>query len=382
MGKMIIDSNNTLADNRRIELEKYIGTSVYELPTPSLIVELDCMEHNLKAMQRIIMENKVALRPSIKTHKSIQMAKKQLEFGASGIGCSTLKEVEAMASEDIKDIWLSNTIVTVDKINKAASLVKQYIDIRFTFSIDNINVVTLFNDAAKEYNICFNMMLDIDTGMGRCGVRKTEDAVKLAKAIEIAGNLKFVGISGYNSKDCFYPTHKEREEKSKETYEIIERFYKEITNAGIEISVVSAGGSGDFDIVSKHPLINEIQAGTYIYFDYKHIEKVQDLPFKQSIKVLSTVISTPEEKIFILDAGWKAITMEFGTPRIEGKESLELIAMGAEHLKGITETDKMPKLGEKMFLLPKHACTTNNLYSHVYGVRNGIVEEIIMIDAK
>jgi D-serine deaminase-like pyridoxal phosphate-dependent protein len=158
----------------------------------------------------------------------------------------------------------------------------------------------------------------------------------------------------------------------------------EIRRSGIDVGIVSGGGTGTYRITGTYPGVTEVQAGSYIFNDgrYRTVEGV-GLDFGCALTLLTTVISRPKEDLAIIDAGMKAITKEHGLPQVVGIEGTELFALSEEHGRiTLNGTAQDLKIGEKIELLPSHGCTTINLHDRFYGVRKGKVEVIWPIEAR
>lgn len=356
----------------------FIGLSLETVPTPALVLDMAVAEENMRVMQLYMDNAGTNLRPHTKTHKCPTLAHLQLKAGAKGICCATLEEAEAMAYAGVSDILIANEMVGLEKTRRVAALAR-HTDI--TVAVDDERNIEELSAAASFFSIAIGVLIDIDVGMGRCGVRLIERAVKLASKVCLSEGLRLRGVMGYEGHAVFIRDRLERERVGREANAHLVRAANAIKEAGMPVDVVSAGGTGTYDIAGAYPGVTEVQAGSYVFMDLTYREL--DLPFKQALSVLTTVISNPESGIFIMDVGMKSISVERRMPEVSEHSSMEIVKLSEEHAKGVTK-DNLPTVGvgDRLRLIPSHCCTTVNLYSEIYTVRDNIVEAVWPIVAK
>jgi len=359
-----------------------IGLERYVIDTPALLIDLEKMEYNIREMADFFKDKKANLRPHTKTHKTPILAHKQLNAGAVGITCQKLAEAEIMGMSGIRDILITNEIIGDMKIKRLVNLAK---DIDVTVAVDDKENVKNISDAAQQKGVRVRILVEVNVGMNRCGVAPGEPALELAQEVEKQKGLEFMGLMGYEGHTVFIASYKEREREAKKALKLLVDTKKLIEENDIECNAVSAGGTGTYDIAGSYPGITEVEAGSYITMDakYNSVEGIGGV-FKQALSLLTTVISRPTDDRAIIDAGKKAITDEFGMPRIETeKGGMELYKLAEEHGYIKIETPmKGLNVGEKVELIPSHGCTTINLHDYYYGIRQGIVESIWPIEAR
>lgn len=365
-------------------MERYIiGAKVEDIETPALLIDLDKMEYNLNKMANFVKEKKMSIRPHFKTHKSPFLAHKQIEAGAIGITCQKLSEAEVLAKSGIGDILITNEIVGKQKIKRLVNLAA-YTDL--IASIENYHNAEDISNSALEKGVVVNYLVELNIGMNRCGVAPGEPAVKLVQKINELKGLKFLGIMAYEGHTVFIESYEERKNEAIKALKKVSETKQMLKKKGINCKIVSCGSTGTYMITGIYPDVTEIESGSYLTMDMKYnaIEGVGDT-FKTALSLLTTVISKPSDNRIILDAGMKAISKEFGMPLLKDKiEGFELYKLAEEH--GYAEVSKSVKnlfsIGEKIELLPSHGCTTINLHDVYYGIRSGIVECILPIEAR
>jgi D-serine deaminase-like pyridoxal phosphate-dependent protein len=365
-------------------MDRYIvGAKVEEIETPALLLDLANMEYNLNKMANFVKENKKFIRPHFKTHKSPFLAHKQIEAGAIGITCQKLSEAEVLAKSGIKDILITNEIVGKQKIRRLVNLAA-YIDLKV--SIENDKNAEEISNAALAKGVVINYLVEVNIGMNRCGVEPGVSTLKLVHKINNLKGLNFLGIMAYEGHTMFIESLRERQKETIKALKKVSETKKILEKEGIFCQIVSCAGTGTYMITGKYPDVTEIEAGSYLTMDtkYRTIEGIGDT-FKTALSLLTTIISIPSNDRIILDAGMKSISKEFGMPLL--KNSIgggELYKLSEEHgaIKVRENAEKIFSIGQKLELIPSHGCTTINLHDVYYGIRSGIVECVLPIEAR
>lgn len=348
-----------------------IGACKDQLDTPVLLIDMDIMESNINKMASYFRSVKAELRPHAKTHKTPIIAQKQIEAGAIGITCAKLGEAEVMVAGGIKDILIANEIVPTQKIQRLMGLAKHA---NMMVAVDDPTNVENLSQAAQAKGVNLRVLVEVDIGMKRCGVIQGKPALDLAQKILKSKNLIFAGIMGYEGHTVTINDFEERKQKTEESLTLLIETKELLEKNGIDVTIVSGGGTGTYNITGSFPGITEVQAGSYVVMDSFYRNVLKD--FDCALTVLTTVISRPTEDRIITDAGIKTLTKE-GIPEIKGISGLEVTGLSEEHGKlKITDPSISLKPGDKIELIPNHCCTTINLHDHFYGIRNGYLEAI------
>jgi D-serine deaminase-like pyridoxal phosphate-dependent protein len=349
-----------------------------QIDTPALLIDLDAMESNIATMAHYFEEVPAELRPHFKTHKSPILAHKQIEAGAIGITCAKLGEAEILVNAGIKDILIANQIVGPTKIMRLAHLARHA---HLIVAVDNEGNIRHLSTATERAGSALRVVIEVDVGLGRCGVPPGEPAVRLAQIVGQSPGLEFAGILGYEGHAVFIPEREERRKAVDEAMAALVHTAEQIRQAGIAVEIVSAGGTGTYDLAGQHPGVTEVEAGSYILMDAKYREI--GLPFRCALTLLAAVISVPTPRRAVIDAGKKVITTEFGLPEILSSEGVRLVSLHEEH--GILEVNPERteiQIGDKVELVPSHVCTTVNLHDWYYAIRGHDVEAIWPIAAR
>jgi D-serine deaminase-like pyridoxal phosphate-dependent protein len=349
----------------------YVGMTREEIDTPALLLDLDKLEANIRRMAGFFAEKPANLRPHTKTHKCPCIAHLQMEHGAIGVTCAKLDEAEAMARAGIRDILIANEIVGRRKIERLMGLAGWT---QIMVAVDDVCNVHDLSEFAEARGVSLRVLVEVDVGMGRCGVQPGNPAVSLAKEVDASPGLVFEGLMGYEGHAVMRPTREERGDLARAAMALLTGTMKAIEASGIEVSIVSGGGTGTHDISGAYPGVTEIQAGSYATMDVRYRDC--GLPFENALTCLTTVISVPRAGVAITDAGMKSITPEFGMPEVVGHEGLTASKLSEEHGFLQVADGAVVRAGQKLELIPSHGCTTINLHDHYYGLREGVVTAI------
>lgn len=347
---------------------------VEDLDTPALLVDLDAMESNLNRMAGYYRDRRVKLRPHFKNHKVPLLAWKQLEAGAIGITCANLREAEILVSHGVRSILIASEIAGDAKINHLADL-SRHADVMV--GVDNENVVSDIVRIARNRHIPLSVLVDIDVGLQRCGVQPGGPALRLAK-LAVEGGLRFRGLMGYEGHLQALQPGPERDELVRAVDKSLVDSRMLIEKEGIAVEIVSTGGTGTYEIGGDYDGITEIQAGSYLLMDNMYL--MRGSTYLRSLTLLATVISRPEPNRAVLDCGVKQLSAERGLSEVKGIDGVEMRALHAEHcLLEIARPNVRLDVGRKVELWVHYSDATVNLHHRMYGVRNGVVEEVFSI---
>jgi D-serine deaminase-like pyridoxal phosphate-dependent protein len=346
-----------------------IGTHKSDLDTPALCLDIEAVQANIDRMAAFCRDGPTRLRPHTKTHKSPILAQMQLAAGAIGVTCAKLGEAEVMAAAGIKDILIANQMVGAAKIARLVNLAA-YTEVMVC--VDDFANVCELDAAAQAKGVQLRVLIEVDIGMGRCGVLPGEPALELARAVASSPGLRFEGVMGYEGHTVFVADVEERRRATEASLAQLVGTADLLRSNGITVSIVSSGGTGTHFITGRYPGVTEIEAGSYITMDAQYREEV-GIDFAYALTVLSTVINVHGDHA-IIDAGLKTMTRDFGLPLVLDPPGWKLTGLSEEH--GHLERHGGSKLavGDKVELAPNHGCTTINLHDEYHVVRRGVLE--------
>ncbi|HTT60524.1 MAG TPA: alanine racemase [Bryobacteraceae bacterium] len=348
---------------------------VHELRTPALLVDLDAMESNLSRMAAFFRDKPTRLRPHFKNHKAPLLAAKQVEAGAIGVCCATVREAEILVQHGIRSILVANEISTGDKIHWLADL-SRHADV--IVAVDDERVVGEMARIARQRRAALSVVVDCNVGLNRCGVQPGEPALRLAKQVVDQG-LRFRGLMGYEGHLQALPPGEERDRLVSIVGKSLVETRRLAEAQGIPVEIVSTAGTGTYAQAGVYPGVTEIQAGSYLLMDTIYVNRGST--FQRSLTILVSVISRPEAGRAVIDCGVKELSAERGLSTVKGIEGVELKALHAEHgLLEIRNPDAGPQVGQKIELWVHYSDATVNLHRQMYGVRDGLVEEVLSIE--
>jgi 3-hydroxy-D-aspartate aldolase len=352
-----------------------VGQRLEEVDTPALVLDLDAFERNLEVLVRKI-PSRVRVRPHAKTHKSVDIALRQIAKGAVGVCCQKVSEAQALIEGGVKDILVSNEVVGAAKIARLAAISSKA---KVGVCVDDI--ANLREIAATKAKL--DVYVELEVGMKRCGIPPGEAAVALVKEILKFPHLRFAGLHAYHGRAQHMRAMEERRSVIAKAAEGVQRMKELLRKEKIEVPIVTGAGSGTFMFEVESGTWDEIQPGSYVFMDadYARNEWLPPLPrFEHSLFILSTVMSRPSEAYAILDCGLKGHSVDSGMPGVWQRPGLEYTHASDEH--GFLEGPQVPPLGEKVLLVPGHCDPTVNLYEWYVCVRGGKVEALWPVSAR
>jgi len=383
---IVASSSSVLASEKYDAVALESPMPLASLSTPALLIDLDAFESNLTKMADSLKARGVGLRPHAKTHKCPVIARKQIELGAIGICCAKVGEAEVMADAGVEDILITSPVVTKEKIDRVIAVAKRIDHLQMV--IDNEQTARDFNDAAADASITLSVIIDLDTGTRRTGIAHGEPALALGHVIEKLPALKFEGLQAYAGHIMHVKGYEKRKTRSIDTFAKAVDTKALFEKNGIEVAVLSGGGTGTFDVDSNIEGVTDIQAGSYPFMDiqYRAIgdsdSDVYDY-FDPSLFVLSTAISKPVEELITFDAGYKSFSTDAMKPEFRNLTGVIYHWGGDEHgMVQLKEPSEPVELGSKFELMVPHCDPTVNLYDFYHPYRNGVVEELWPIGAR
>ncbi len=345
-----------------------------QIETPALLIDMDALEANIKKASDFLADKKAKLRPHFKTHKSVIISHMQIDAGAKGMTCAKLGEAEVLAEGGIKDILIANQIADPRKLARLAGLAK---NTRMTICVDDPRNVDDLSEAASAYGSTIYVLIEIDVGMGRCGVNTKEETLALAKRINESKGLVFEGFQAYAGNLQHNPSREVREKGVEAAIAKVGAIKEYVEANGLPVKEISGGGTGTYNITGDNTIWTEIQAGSYVFMDTDY-EQV-GLGFEQSLTVLTTVIHK-RPGYAVTDAGQKVCCRTVGPPHIKGYPGL-FANLSEEHG---TIKDEKDELSYRQIIeyIPSHCCTTVNLHDNYYCARNGLLESVWPVSAR
>ena len=363
-----------------------VGMSLAEVDTPSLLIDLDALERNLRRMAEAAPPNgKVRLRAHAKTHKSPAIAHKQIALGALGICCQKVSEAEIFVQNGIGDVLVSNEVAGRGKLERLAALARHA---RIGVCADDAANVADLEAAAAAFGVRLRVLVEIDVGAARCGTAPGEPAVRLAETIARAPHLEFGGLQAYHGSAQHIRSHEERRAAIGRAATLARDTRDLLRRGGLDCPLITGAGTGSFRFEIETGVYDELQCGSYVFMDADYARN-QDATgataaeFEHSLFVWTTVMSRPTADRAVVDAGLKSFSVDSGMPVVCDAPDAVLDRASDEHgrilLTGSTDGFRV---GDKIRLIPGHCDPTVNLHDWYVGVRGGRVEAVWPIAAR
>jgi D-serine deaminase-like pyridoxal phosphate-dependent protein len=351
-----------------------IGHPVEVLDSPQLLIDLDVVDANLRRMFGAARERSMAVRVHFKSLKCAGLARHIAAAGGSAFLCAKLNEAEILADAGLTDILIANQIVGPIKLRRLAALAR---GARVSVCVDDPQNVDDMAAAARAAGVTLGVLVEVDIGMGRCGVEPGEAAVTLARRIQANPGLRFLGLQGYDGHLQMLADPAERCAQCLAGLERLIATRRLIEEAGLPVTVVTGGGTGTWEFGASYPGMTEIQPGSYVLMDciYQGVRP----EFGCALSIRATVISR-RPTWYVLDAGSKAISKDFGMPVIKGRPQDRVVKLSEEHTK-VETPDPTVRAGDAVEVLPAHCCATMNLHRQCVAVRRGRIVALWPIEA-
>ena len=352
-----------------------IGRSRSELETPALLLDLDIARQNIAVMAGHMERAGKSLRPHTKTHKAPQIARLQVDAGAIGVSTATAWEAIVMIDAGVDDILVANEVVGPSRIRALAEAAR---DGRVTVAVDSAANLDDLSAAAVAAGSVVGVLVEVDVGMNRGGVRSKEEALDVARhAVSLPG-IEWRGAMGYEGHCMLEPDRALRVTKQGKAMTHLFEVVDHLAADGIECEIVSAGGTGTYDLIAAHPRVTELQAGSYVFMDAFHGSLIPG--FDVALTVLATVMGRHGDRV-ILDAGRKGVGIDLMLPSPVGIEATTAF-VDEEHT-GIDVPASSPlRYGDTVELMAGYGPTTVNLYGRYHVIEGGVVTDIWPVMAR
>jgi D-serine deaminase-like pyridoxal phosphate-dependent protein len=367
-----LDASLLLAESRDRVQRQYgyaVGMHRDELITPALVLDIDAAQRNIDRMASELRRiGSATIRPHYKTHKSPDLARRQVEAGAGGLSMATVWEAAVLAGDGFDDLFVVNTVSHPDKIRVLAELAR---DRRILVAVDEAANAAAHSAAAVRAGSTVGIFVEVDTGMNRCGVDTADEALTLARRITELPGLKFEGITGYEGHCTLTPEEDLRHAKQQEAMELFTGVADFLEAHGVPCAIRSAGGIATWHWTAAYPGITEIQAGSYLVMDNFHGKMVPG--FEHSLTIQTSVISTQSKQV-IVDAGNKSVADPYNAT-IVGHD-LKVFRSDEEHGLFSAPQDSPLNVGDSVALVPGYSPSTVNFYDAFHVVQDDVVVDI------
>ncbi|WP_126425772.1 D-TA family PLP-dependent enzyme [Brevibacillus marinus] len=363
-------------------------TTVEQLDTPSLLLDLDVMEQNLKEIAQFAKQQGIRWRPHIKTHKCVEIARKQLAYGACGITVAKVSEAEVMAKAGIRDILIAYPLSSPLKLQRVAALLPLA---KLTLAVDHAKQAELLDQFFAHTSAVVDVWIKVDSGLHRCGVEPGAETVALAKEIAKYPHLRLQGLFTHAGHSYAASSREEIERIGEYEGQAVAESAAWCEQEGIPIPHRSVGSTPTFRISGRQPGITEVRPGNAVFYDAIQVGLGVATYEQCALRVLSSVVSMRPHERLVLDAGSKTLSLDQGAHgnatvkgfgHIVGHPELTIQRLSEEH--GVVAIDRATNLAltDRVQIIPNHACTVVNLFDRYVLHRKGVIVGEWRIEAR
>jgi D-serine deaminase-like pyridoxal phosphate-dependent protein len=363
-----------------------VGISKWDLDTPALCVDLDRLDRNIAKMQATLKRNGIASRPHAKTHKSADIARRQLAAGAIGICTAKLGEAEALFEAGIHPLCMTTSNPSPRKIRRAMDLRKK--NPQFIQAVDDEQNARDLSEAARAAGVTADVVVDVAVGT-RSGIPPGDGAVALAKLVDSLPNLRLRGLLSYDGGAQHVNGFAARKTRALDGLAENVKTWESMKKAGLSTEIFSGGGTGTYSVQHLTPGFTDVQVGSYVFMDMQYLAIGSEdgdavyRDFEPSLTVVATVMNNRFPGRLTIDAGAKALTLNQPRAGVVGEPGMDCNA-GSDEFGVITFTSasKSYRIGDRLELIVPHCDPVVNLYDRMYGIRHDKVEVVWPVTAR
>jgi len=396
-----VNSSSRSGSRLPATLAALIGKPVNDIDTPALVIDLDAMKRNIGRMAEFAKKHNVAWRPHAKLHKSATLAKLQIKAGAVGVCVQKTSEAEVMVAGGVYNVYISNEVIAAHKLARVAALTQALVphNGQLAIAVDSVDgierLAVAMNQARGATGVAtvIDVFVELDVGQGRCGAQPGAAAVALALEIRKHPALRFAGLQAYNGKAQHIRSAQGRQQAVALAAAAALKTKQMIEAEGLAVGLITGAGTGTFLNEAASGVYGELQAGSFLFMDADYARNERDPAqpqFEHALFVKTQVISAQPSHA-VCDAGHKSHAIDSGLPLVhafDSKSELTYDNGGDEHgiLRPSAGSQRVPKLGSMLWLIPGHCDPTVNLHDTMIGVtgglRQGTVQRIYRVDAR
>jgi len=359
------------------------------LNTPVLVLDLDALDRNIATMAATLKARGVGARPHAKTHKSVDIARRQLAAGALGVCCAKIGEAEVLADGGITGLLITSPVTAPAAIERLAALAKRSPGLIAV--VDNPEVAERLQHALAKAGATLDVVIDIDPGIRRTGVASAADAVALAEAIAVADNLLYRGVQYYCGAQQHIEGFADRRAAIVDRTDYLKAVIGALVEAGFPPEIVTGSGTGTHLIDLDLGVFTEYQTGSYVFMDKQYLdcdlagEGAGAPPFETALAVDARVVSANSDPLVTIDAGFKSLSTDGGVAVAQRgpAEGTMFVFMGDEHAALIApEIGRTLRPGDAVSLTVPHCDPTVNLYDFYHVVRADTLIDLWPVSAR
>ena len=362
----------------RIAHRDFRGLTKDVLPTPCMVVDLPMFEQNVKTMADQSKATGINVRPHVKIHKSVDVAKRQIAQGAIGLTCATIAEAELMSGAGIQHVLWTKQPASTNNISRAVALSKR--DPTFMFVVDDPIVLNWVEEAAAARNVRLKLAVSVFAGLNRQGIENGRPAVELAQRVASSKQLAFEGFMAYSGGAAHTKGWEARRKKSEDDLAGVRETVALAKKSGLPVNIVSGGSTGTYNIDHANGL-TELEAGSYVFMDTAYFtiggktDENTYSDFNGALTVLTTIDSKRHTNQATIDYGNKAMLRP--TDKVKGMPWIQVSSQGAEYgMLSWKDGDRDLKIGERVEIYCSNLDTSTNCYDRYYVAKGDQIVDV------
>lgn len=358
------------------------------LDTPALLIDLPAMTRNIERMAAFAKARGIGLRPHVKTHKSVEIARRQVAAGAIGVSCVTLGEAEIMVGGGIPGVLITSPAVTPSKIARLVKLAQRARPGEVMVVVDHSRNLADLAQAAGALSHPLDVLVDYGAGYNRTGAATQAQVLELAALVVAEPRLRLRGLQAYAGNLQHIVERDKRSAAAAGLRETVAGIVAAAKAQGIGFEIVTGAGTGTHDLDSQENAFTELQAGSYVFMDAEYSRVLanggQPSPFEVSLRVQTAVVSTNAADWVTVDGGSKCFSTDAGVPLVaDGVDPASRYAFfGDEHGKLMLPAGPRPALGARVEFVTPHCDPTVNLHDSYHVVEGDTLVAIWPVDAR
>ena len=353
------------------------GTPMQDLDTPCLVIDLDALDRNMDVIADYYRDRPSKLRGHSKNHKTPAIALRQIRRGGTigGVCAAKVAEAEVMVHGGVPSVFITSEVLGELKIRRLCSLAGQAEVMVACDSTDNARALS---QEAEAQGVDLGVIIELETGLKRCGVQEIQQGVSLAHEIAALPGVSFRGIMSHQVLSSM-PDREDRVIEGNRVIKGVIDLKDAIVDTGLPVEIVSTGETWSYDVAGEIEGVTEIQGGSYLLME-THYDYMTE--FSYAAKVLTTIISTPRPGVAIGDAGVRAVSTVRGLPDVDGRPGVEVESMDGDHAVFKLTGGAKLQVGDQVLLIPGQQDAMVSRWDRFVGLRNGKVEAVWDIQAR
>ena len=348
-----------------------------DLDTPCLVIDMDALDANMDVVAEYYRNRPSKLRGHSKNHKTPAIALRQIRRGGTvgGVCAAKVAEAEVMVHGGVPSVFITSEVMGDLKIRRLCSLAGQA---EVMVACDSPDNALALSREARAQGVDLGVVIELETGLKRCGVQEIQQGVALAHEIDSLPGISFRGIMSHQVISAM-PDREDRVTEGTRVIKGVIDLKDAIVASGLPVDIVSTGETWSYDVAGEIDGVTEVQGGSYLLMETHYSYMTE---FAYAAKILTTIISAPRPGVAIGDAGSRAVSTVRGLPIVDGRPGVEVESMDGDHAVFSLTGGASLHVGDQLLLIPGQQDAMVSRWDRFVGLRNGKVEIVWEIQAR